>query len=171
MKKRMLLVLCAALCLAAMAGCAGSADVTITPKPAPTLSPYDGIVVTGTVSLKLENEMFVVTCTNDLPSGALLTVILLDINGNEIAKVENVLQNNGVCSASFSAANARTKAQENAATALIARVEFFPGLGGQPQDVATLFGEKGSELAGENVVLIEETGQEGLCLESEALHI
>ena len=162
MKKRMLLVLCAALCLAAMAGCAGSADVTITPKPAPTLSPYDGIVVTGTVSLKLEHAM---------PSGALLTVILLDINGNEIAKVENVLQNNGVCSASFSAANARTKAQENAATALIARVEFFPGLGGQPQDVATLFGEKGSELAGENVVLIEETGQEGLCLESEALNI
>ena len=152
--KNRIRALCMALLVGAfVAGCGGDhVAPTGTAAPAPTLSAEDKLTITGRVDLTEQEDRYVVTCTSDIPEGAFVTVYLMDDLDNLLDLNEDVMQKNGVCTASFATSGVNGLAQQNGAHSVLARVEFVSSSAAQPQEIQDRYGSLGARLSGDNVV-------------------
>jgi hypothetical protein len=168
MKNRRLI--CAAFALVmliSLAGCRGEQPQPSV-APAPTLAPDDSLGVAGKVELTLNAREYVVTCTSDIPEGAIVTIYLMDEFGNMLDVSYDIIQRDSRSTASFDAEGADDKARNNDAKAIVARVEFYPSVSVQPMEIQERYGAKGNKLAGDNVIMDDTTGDIGVRLESVA---
>ena len=164
-KKWVCLLLALVLCLA-ITGC-NKEEPQQSVAPAPTLAPDDSLSIAGSVDLTLNaSNEYVVICTSDIPEEAFVIVYLVDDMGNMLDVNQDIIQRDGVCTATFDADISNSTAQDNEASAILARVEFYPSTSNQPIEIREKFGSKGSKLAGDNVVLDDTTGDYGVRMES-----